>query len=554
MTTPIFSLCAEHVARYAALDPVYAAFRGVDGHDAGATDFSPDGYAARADLWRDTLRRLDALTATGEADRRAAAHLRERLEADLAWHDAGEWMSDVRGSFGLLQSVRDGVELIRHDGDDGWRNVASRLSSVPRMLAGWRTTLDLGLAAGAAGARRQAVEAAITADTYARTATHDALVRSYGDGPLRPALAEAARAAHQAYADIARYLREQYAPRAPDADGVGERRYRVAVRRWLGADLDPFEAYEWGWAELYRLESAMAAEAARIRPGAGLDEVCAALDETESVPGATAYREWLQAEHERAIERLDGVHFDIAPPLRRIEVVLAPEANSAGVYYSGPTEDGSRPGRTWWSVAGRSRFAVWRELTTVFHEGVPGHHLQVGQARLAGDGLSRFSRVNGVSGHSEGWALYAENLADELGWLERPGTRLGMLEGSAMRAARVIIDIGLHLDLPLPAAEVPRHGRRWTFETACEVLRQRGRCAEHRVHSEVVRYCGWPAQATAYKLGERAWLAARAEAQAALGARFDLKRWHTAALGVGPMGLATLAETLRRQTVPGSAG
>jgi uncharacterized protein (DUF885 family) len=264
------------------------------------------------------------------------------------------------------------------------------------------------------------------------------------------------------------------------------------------------------------------------------------------VDGADAYRAWLQDEHDRALSRLDGVHFDIDPRLRTVEVVLAPAANSAGVYYTGPSEDGSRPGRTWWSVADRQRFTVWEELTTVFHEGVPGHHLQVGHVRLAGDRLSRFARMSGVSAHSEGWALYAERFADELGWYDRPGTRLGMLEASAMRAARVVIDIGLHLDLALPADEVGRHGRRWTFEVAAEVLRERGRCAEHRVHSEIVRYCGWPAQATGYKLGERAWLAARAEARTAWGGDFDLRRWHARAIALGPLGLGTFTDELRR--------
>jgi uncharacterized protein (DUF885 family) len=143
-----------------------------------------------------------------------------------------------------------------------------------------------------------------------------------------------------------------------------------------------------------------------------------------------------------------------------------------------------------------------------------------------------------VSGHGEGWALYAERLADELGWFADSSTRLGMLGGSAMRAARVVIDIGVHLDLPLP------DGSRWSFDKACEVLRQRGRAEPHRVHAEVVRYFGWPAQAIAYKLGERAWLAAREEAMRRPG--FDLKRWHTAALELGPIGLAGLADALRR--------
>ena len=309
----------------------------------------------------------------------------------------------------------------------------------------------------------------------------------------------------------------------------------------LGADLDPVESYEWAWAELHRIEDELAAEAERVAPGAGIEAATALLDETDVVDGAEAYRAWLQEQHDAAIERLDGVHFDIAPQLRTVDATLAIGSSSGSAYYTPPDEAFTRPGRTWWPLGDRDRFAVWAEQTTVFHEGVPGHHLQLGQARVMGEALSRHQRLGGVPGHSEGWALYAERLADELGWFDTPGRRLGMLKGSALRAARVVIDIGLHLDLPLPPAEADRHGPRWTFEVATEVLRDRGRIAAHRLHPEVVRYCGWPAQATAYKLGERAWLAARDEARTRLGAGFDLKRWHTAALALGPVQLDDLA-------------
>ena len=110
----------------------------------------------------------------------------------------------------------------------------------------------------------------------------------------------------------------------------------------------------------------------------------------------------------------------------------------------------------------------------------------------------------------------------------------------------MVIDIGRPLDRPLPAAEADRHGPRWTFEVAGEVLRDRGRIAAHRLHPEVVRYCGWPAQATAYKLGERAWLAGREGARAARGAGFDLKAWHMAALSLGSLGLEDLVDELVR--------
>jgi len=535
--TPVFGLCDDYVTRWAALDPVAAGMQGLTGVFGAATDYGPDGFAARAELIAATLAALEPMPLTSAADRLAAGFLRERLEAQLAWHQLNEPLRLVRAPIGLISSVRDSVDLLPRDGDDAWPNIAARLAAIPVMFASWRASLDAGVAQGLTAARRQAVQAAVAADHC--VGSHDSLVASYGDGPLAAELAAAVARAYQGYTDLARYLREDYAPRATEVDAVGIERYAVAARLNLGADIDLKEAYDWGWAELARIEAEMRAEANAIRPGASLDEATAILNESEYVISEDAYLAWLQDRHDRAIEQLDGVHFDIPAPLRRIEVVLARGSTSGAAYYTGPSEDLTRPGRTWWPLGGRDprgRFETWSELSTVFHEGVPGHHLQVGAAKTAGDRLSRFAKTNFVSGHGEGWALYAERLADELGWFTEPGTRLGMLGGSALRAARVVIDIGVHLELPLP------DGSRWTFDKSCEVLGKSGRGEPHRIQAEVVRYFGWPAQAISYKLGERGWLAARAEAMRRPG--FDLKRWHTAALSLGPIGLAALADTL----------
>lgn len=540
--SPVFRLCDEYLTQWAALDPVQAGMRGLSVSFGAVTDYSPDGHAARAELIGQTLTALAELSSTGlpvagDADRLAALLLRERLAAQAAWHAAGEPLRELRTPIGRVASVRDSVDLLPRGGEEAWRDIAARLEGVPVMFRTWRASLDAGLRRGLTAAVRQAHGAAAQAERYAEIRTHDALIASYGDGPLAGQLAAAARTAYEGYAELARYLREDYAPRACGVDGVGADRYAVNSRLSLGAGLDAPEAYAWGWAELARIEGELAAEASRVRPGASVAEAAQALDETEFVEGEDAYQAWLQDRHDEAVERLNGVVFDIPAPLRRIEAVLARGSASGAAYYTSPSEDLTRPGRTWWPLGGRESFSTWSELTTVFHEGVPGHHLQEGAARLSGD-LSRFAKNTFISGHGEGWALYAERLADELGWFAPPGSRLGMLSHSALRAARVVIDIGVHLDLPLP------DGGRWSFEAACEVLRERGRAEEYRVVPEVTRYFGWPGQAPSYKLGERAWLAARAEAARKPG--FDLKRWHTAALSLGPLGLDSLTEELAR--------
>jgi uncharacterized protein (DUF885 family) len=552
MATPIFELCDDFVNRSAELDPIFATMRGItDTPTDVATDFSPDGVAARHDLVGATLRRLDALSPTSDDDRLAAVYLRERLQVEHDAHEIGEPFRDLRAQFGLLKSLRDSVDLMPRTDDEQWARVAERLAAMPGMFGGWRATLDVGRSRGLYAARRQAVEAAAEARRYAGSdgarATFDTIIDRYGDGPLAAQLRTGADAAHAAYLDLARYLVDEYAPAAPETEGIGRERYVVASRFALGATLDLVDSYEWGWNELYRLEREIEAEENTIKPGADHAKIVALLDESSSVDSPEEYQRWLQEQHDAAIARLDGVHFDLHPALRTVNAVLPPGSSSGSPYYTPPSEDLKRPGRTWWPVGARQRFGVWKELTLVFHEGVPGHHLQQGAARAAGDRLSRYSRISrGVFGHGEGWALYAERLADELGWFVEPGTRLGMLHESALRATRVVVDIGLHLDLPMPKREVERYGSRWTFDAGKRLLAERGRLAPHRIHPEMVRYAGWPAQATAYKLGERAWVAARDEAMARQGAAFDLKAWHSAALALGPIGLGELPEMLRR--------
>ena len=535
--SPVFRLCDEYLTGWAALDPVAAGMRGLSGPFAAVTDYSPDGHVARAELTARTLAALSLLPAAGDADRLAALFLRERLETQADWHAAGEPLRELRAPIGRVMSVRDSVDLLPRDSEQAWRDIADRLTAIPVMFAGWRASLDEGLRRGLPAARRQALAAAAQAEQYATAKTHDALIASYGEGPLAGELAAAAQSAYTGYTAMAGYLRLEYGPAATEADAVGADRYALAARVSLGARLDALEAYEWGWAELDRVSRELAAEADRVKPGASVEEATEILNSTEFVEGEDAYQAWLQDRHDEAVERLNGVVFDIPAPLRRIEAVLARGSASGAAYYTSPSEDFTRPGRTWWPLGGRQSFSTWSELTTVFHEGVPGHHLQEGAAHLS-PGLSRFAKNTFISGHGEGWALYAERLADELGWFTPPGTRLGLLSGSALRATRVVIDIGVHLDLPLP------DGSRWTYQTACAMLRDRGRAEEYQVVPEITRYFGWPGQAPSYKLGERAWLEARAAASARPG--FDLKQWHTDALSLGPLGLDSLTAELAR--------
>ncbi|MGZ4616010.1 MAG: DUF885 domain-containing protein [Actinomycetes bacterium] len=369
-----------------------------------------------------------------------------------------------------------------------------------------------------------------------------------GDGSaLARDLRAAAEGASGALLDFADHIEDALLPRAPQADGVGRERYVLESRYFTGGDLDLDETYEWGWEELARIVAEKQEVAERIAPGQGIAGAMAALDADPArmIRGREALQAWLQETADRAMEALAGVHFDIPEPVRRLEGRLTP-ASGMGVYYSGPSEDFSRPGRMWWSLPdGVDDMTTWRETTTVFHEGVPGHHLQIAQTVYNAALLNRWQRLlNFCSAHAEGWALYSERLMGELGFLDDPGDRLGMLDAQELRAARVVLDIGVHLDLPIPAGRAV--GDRWTYEVAEAFLREHVSMDDQMRTDELHRYLGWPGQAPVYKVGERVFLTGREEARARAGAAFDLRAWHQAVLDLGPLGLGPLEEELDR--------
>ncbi|MEU3745829.1 MULTISPECIES: DUF885 domain-containing protein [Streptomyces] len=550
-----------HVDALIALDPITGTYLGVKESAGRLPDFSPAGQKAVADLARRTLAALDAAERTpgaeSDAEQRCARLLRERLTAELAVHEADEGLCAVSNMRSPAHSVRIVFTMMPTETAEDWTAVATRLRAVPAALEGYRSALALGLErklyagprptatfvgqltewAGAESGRRGWFEefAAACPDTLPEE--------------LRAELAEASRGATGAVAGLRDWMRDVYAPTVADAPNtVGRERYQRWTRYFNGTDLDLDQAYAYGWSEYHRLLGEMRTEADRILPGAGPWEALAHLDEHGThIEGVEEVRVWLQELMDEAIEALDGTHFELADRVRRVESRIAPPGGAAAPYYTGPSEDFSRPGRTWLPVDGTTRFPVYDMVSTWYHEGVPGHHLQTAQWVHVADRLSRYQATIGkVSANMEGWALYAERLMDELGFLPDAERRLGYLDGQMMRACRVIVDIGMHLGLEIPADSPFRPGERWTPELAQEFFQLHSSRPPAFVESEMTRYLSMPGQAIGYKLGERAWLLGRANARAAHGDAFDAKAWHMAALSQGPLGLDDLVDELSR--------
>jgi uncharacterized protein (DUF885 family) len=554
----IYDLSDRYVDRFAALDPVSATLEGLAGHDDEMTDFSPDGFEERNEHDRATLRALAAARREGERDRIAADVLREALETSIELYDTGEHLRELNVIASPVQAVRMVFDMMPAETESDWEVIAGRMGLVPEGLSSYEESLAEGVRQGLVAARRQAVECMRQAETWSGLdgATRpffatfvDRFDGSGIDNPaLRDRLVERSGRATEAYASLARFFADEYAPHAAERDAVGAERYGRLARVFNGIELDLAEAYEWGWDELHRIERAMGQVAERIVPGASLAAVIDHLeaDPDGAIEGVDEFREWLQNLLDTTISELDGVHFDIPDPVKRVEAMIAPPGGAAAMYYSGPSEDFSRPGRTWYPTLGKTRFPLWGEVSICYHEGVPGHHLQIAQVRYLAGELSRFQRtLAGWSGHAEGWALYAERLMGELGYLDDPAYELGMLRAQALRAMRVVVDIGLHLELAIPADERYHPGETWTPELALPFAIERsGRMPEDFMRSEVDRYLGWPGQAISYKIGERVWLRVRDDARERAGSAFDLKDFHARALNLGPMGLDQLRREL----------
>lgn len=538
--------------------PFYATYMGVPGHDHRSDDYSPENAEAYATDVRAGLREMKAAVPANDRERMCRDTFIDEAELTLEQFESREHLRNMNVLHSPVQLVRSIFDLMPRNSVEAWENIASRMENIGEALSTYRTTLDVGRSEGFVASERQTNGCAEQCEVWAGSGDNspffDSMVNAFAatditDSALGDRLEKAAASANSEYGEMAEYLRRSYLPDSTPVDGVGKERYELAARGYLGMEIDPLETYEWGWEQLAWVQSEMAKTAETIKPGASLGEVIELLetDPAKMIKGEDEFAQWMQDLQDRTIDEMDGTHFDILEPVRTIETLIAPPGGALAMYYTGPSEDFSRPGRTWYPTGGKTEFPVWREVSIAYHEGVPGHHFQIATHVAMTDQLSRYQRlVAGTSGIAEGWALYAERLMGELGYLENPDYYMGMLDAQALRSVRIIIDIGMHLGLKIPSHSDFHPGEVWNGDLGFEFMRDRVHIPADFATSEIDRYLGLPGQAICYKVGERVWLETREEAKQAAGADFNLKEWHNKALSLGPMGLAQMKRELTR--------
>jgi len=547
-STPIDAIAEGWVDTELDLYPEFRVYLGREGREGEYADYSPAGTEAAIAETRRALARVEASTPVDAVDVVTKMDLTRDLGLTIDKHEAGFDQRDLNVIASPAQELRDIFDLMPTDTVDDWSHVATRMHNLPAAMAGYIESLRAGIAAGNTPAIRQVTEVMAQAKKQAApTGFFFELAQNAkpGEGELPESVARdlesGARASADAYSTLVEFLGDELAAHAPEKDAVGRELYALASRGFLGATVDLDETYEWGIEELARMVAEQESIAREIKPGASVEEAIAFLDGDQSrkLHGTDALQRWMQETSDRAVEELSRTQFDIPDVVKRLECMIAP-TQEGGIYYTNPTDDFSRPGQMWWSVPeGVTEFDTWRELTTVYHEGVPGHHLQIGQAVYNKALLNTWRRNAGTSGHAEGWALYAERLMEQLGYLDDPADRLGMLDGQRMRAARVVLDIGVHLEKTLPDGSGV-----WTGEYAFDFMGRNVNMSPEFVRFEVNRYLGWPGQAPSYKVGQRIWEQLRDEYARREGAAFDIRAFHKKALDIGGVGLDTLKAAL----------
>jgi uncharacterized protein (DUF885 family) len=553
LSHPVFDLSSRLVDELVDLYPDAATYLGVPGHDDRWPDLSPEGCAAIVDRLNDMKRWVGDLPGGGtHFDRLAVSVAGSAVEEELTLFDHDDHLRDLNSIASPIQGFREVFDHMPKDTKEGWENIIARLDRLPDAMSDYRSSLALGLERGMGVAERQVRAAAKQSSAHAGEGSAFAdLAAEYGSAgvgdELKESLDTAIGRARTAYGEMAEWLSDVYLPHSTPRNAVGRERYVRAAHRFLGTDIDPEETYAWGWSEVADLRARMEAAAAEIKPGASLVEV---LDILKTDPDRLAkdrneFTRLMQERTDEALERLSGTHFDVPEPIRTCVVNLAPLGGPLGAYYVSPSEDFARPGTVWWSLEGDGPFPLYDEVTTAYHEGFPGHHLQNGIQVSLADRLSRLHRLwVWKPGIGEGWALYAERLMYELGFLDSPDYVFGMLSAQMLRACRVVIDIGTHLEFPIPEDQAFNPGEPWSFRLAVDMLREYATLDAAYARSEATRYFGWPGQAIAYKVGERAILETRDRVKELRGDTFDLKVFHADLLEIGPVAIDLMQSLL----------
>lgn len=543
------------------VSPTWASYLGDRSRDGAMPD---ESAAARAEHDR-VLGEIAAAAQAIDAEGLGARHrvIRAALLVELEGHFAersqcaghGWVVSQLNGPQSWLGELPS-FHVV--DGEQRARDLVARYRAVPALFAQQINNLREGLAVGRTSARINVERVIAQLDRLAGIALDE-------DPLLAPALAQAAKLASEPYPGFAselravveqevrpalagyrRFLHDEVLPASRAEPGVGglpagggapdgAACYRAAIMRHTGLSLGADAIHQIGLEEVARIRGEMAQIVAEMGGGSDVEKFLVELGQRPDQRLADeaaliAYNEELVARAQAKLPEVFGRLPKTPIEVKAIEAYRAPESPAA-YYYSAPS-DGSRPAYYYLNTHAPETRLLYKMPALAHHEAVPGHHLQMALAAEQ-ETLPRFMQEIGSTAFGEGWALYAEQLAGELGLYGTPAERLGALTYEIWRAARLVVDTGLHT-------------KGWSRQQAIDYLVAQTGHDDGEVENEVDRYIGWPGQALAYKLGQLELSRLRSEAEAKLGAAFDLRAFHDRLLAMGALPLPVVRAEMER--------
>lgn len=521
------ALADDFLDRLCELDPLGASEEGFSQYDGKIGDLSPARQEKLSDLAKGTLYLSKNCEISNFNEQLCADVLDDYCSDMIDNYETDDWIRTIN----VLTNPLDTIHVTCHNVDTQdkeaiWKR-DQKIEEIPFALASFKETIDLGLEKNALPRRTQIAHMAHNCALFA----NDQLFIS--------------TKARNAFLRFGSFLMDEIIPKTNEKDAVGPEIYARCAKRHLGKEINLKETYEWGWHEIHAIFDEIETVITELNPGGTYKETISILenDETRTANSPEELQTFLQDLLDNSVAQLNGTHFDIDPRMLKIEACLLEEAGSSAMFYSTPSEDFSRPGRTYYPINGKTRFPLWEEVTTCYHEGLPGHHLHVGSIKCLGSDLSQFQKTLAFNtGESEGWALYAERLMVELGYNNDPAYIFGMLNASLFRATRIVMDIGLHCEYVIPddAPDIYPRGEKWNPQLAMKVLEDVIGMSPTYAKDEVYRYLGWIGQAVTYKIGEQTIRDIRERERKRLGSAFSLKEFHTRLLSYGHVGLGRL--------------
>ncbi len=500
----IFILSKQFVCDYAKLKPYIGTAIGVYDYDNVWGDLSMSNVLNELDLIEKYKTKLDTeVKPTGDEWHDYAIFalydILKKMTLDIKNHAYYYDLNTLDCTFHTLISTL--IDTMKTDSVTDWQNILSRLDKFDLAFVQYSQRLYQGVTSNYKIARRQ-IMAVISQTQDLITSFGKELIAKVPQQFNKELIDKINNAKLKTLTNFLLFLQTKYLPLATDNDAVGHDRYVHYAKSYLGKDIDLLQTYNDGFANILTLQEEIKRVSHEINPNLDLISVRQLAENNETAPNITEFIKLMQNVQNDAIQKLEP-YFNIPPEAKIIEIKESP-FDRLNTYYYPPTDNFTRRGIIFYKKEANKPIPIMNEISTAYHEGFPGHHLQLSIQVANKDKLSDISRLmTNYSGYPEGWALYVEYFMYEMNFYSKPEYVLGMLYNSMMRACRIVIDIGLHLELKIPDNFYFNSGKKWNYDLGVNMLTSIAGLSVNYAKAEMTRYCGIPGQAISYKIGEQ---------------------------------------------------